>query len=143
MASNSTHEQNVPLIVDKEIVTLLNMFLNCESAKRRGSSNSRRESATDPSLTLPKVRANLPPPARFLRRNNTAARPPPGPVNLFVDHSVEPCSVQSSTSSASSIESRHAYDIILESLMQPDYSERNEFNSLQVPALCDLNNNID
>ncbi len=114
---------------DQEISKLLIIHLNSNSAKGRSASNSRRNSAPDQYLHFPRIQTtDMPPPARFLRKNKSSFRPPPGPANPVFECSVEPCSVQSGTFSAEITED---YDLILESLMQSNDSEPNDSLSLQ------------
>ena len=128
------------LIEDQEIGRLL---IICLSSERMGPSNSIRNPATIHPLHPHGEATNSPPPARFIRKSKSSIRPPSArPVTPLVDKSTEPCSVQSRISSTLS-EASHAYDFILESLLQPDYSDSIDLLPPEGSTIGDLNSNLD
>jgi hypothetical protein len=127
-------------IEDQEIERLLIMCLNSDFANRIVSSNSSRNSASDQSLHPHGVEATyMPPPARFIRKNKSSTRPPSGPASPLDDNLIEPCTVQSRTLS----EASHAYDFILESLLQPDYLDSIDLLPPEDWTFGDLNSSLD
>jgi hypothetical protein len=127
------------LIDDQEIGRLLIICLN---SGRMGPSNSIRNPATISSLHPHRESTNVPPPVRFIRKNKSPIRPPSGPGNPLVDGPIEPCSVQSRKPPTFS-EASHAYDFILESLLQPDYSVSIDLLPPEGSTTGDLNTSLD